>query len=733
MRTIISIILCSFLIASISPLLLIAQEKESAYYVSLSGKDAWSGRLADPNGDKTDGPFASLERARDEIRLLKKSDKFPRSGRTVYIRGGIYSVPKTFELSAEDSGLENAPVIWRAYPNEEVRLSGAKIITDFERLSNQSAIKRIDATYHDKIVQINLKAQGITNYGILKPTGFVSYERESRLIELDEALYVSTGTVNLDMKRYPTAMELFFNNKPMTLARYPNEGWVTIADVPQSGELKSEGQDRYMHEGIPRGRHYGRFTYSGDRPGRWEINDDMWMFGYWMRDWADQYQRIAIIDAQKREIYPAEPYHPRGYTKGQRYYYCNILEELNSPGEWYLDRESGILYFFPPSPIEKGETYVSLFEDLLLSMKGTSYIAIENIIFEGTRAGAIHIKGGANNTIAGCTIRNVGTDGIIIDNGLNNGIMSCDIYEMGDCGIILHGGDRKTLTPAGNHAVNNHIHHFSRINHTYRPAISISGVGNRAAHNRIHDAHHMAIGWAGNEHIVEYNEIYDVVLEGSDSGAIYNGRNPSEQGNIFRHNYFHHIGKFEGQGTAAIYFDDGECGNTVYGNIFYKTGVPGHALFGAVFIHGGRYNVIDNNIFIDCTQAYGETWWDNKRWENYYDEELWQEQIFKQVDISKPPYSTRYPWLVSLKHDNRLNVLSRNLVYKCASFLGRGTQELIDNLVTDEAPGFVDAANENLMLRDDSYVYKKIAGFKMIPFDKIGLYRDEYRSSISVK
>jgi hypothetical protein len=42
-------------------------------YVSPNGNDSWSGRLASPNRTRTDGPFATLERARDAIRALKRA------------------------------------------------------------------------------------------------------------------------------------------------------------------------------------------------------------------------------------------------------------------------------------------------------------------------------------------------------------------------------------------------------------------------------------------------------------------------------------------------------------------------------------------------------------------------------------------------------------------------------------------------------------------------------------
>jgi hypothetical protein len=107
--------------------------------------------------------------------------------------------------------------------------------------------------------------------------------------------------------------------------------------------------------------------------------------------------------------------------------------------------------------------------------------------------------------------------------------------------------------------------------------------------------------------------------------------------------------------------------------------------------------------------------------------------LHEEVAVTKPPYSERYPWIQNIMTDRRLNVLSRNLVYRCGSFIGRGEAKEIDNFVTDEAPGFLDESGGNFMLRDDSWVYNKIPGFKRIPFSEIGLYPDEYRNADSIK
>ena len=118
------------------------------------------------------------------------------------------------------------------------------------------------------------------------------------------------------------------------------------------------------------------------------------------------------------------------------------------------------------------------------------------------------------------------------------------------------------------------------------------------------------------------------------------------------------------------------------------------------------------------------------------------------VDIKKPPYSTHYPelanWIDPIDESGMCkgaipagNVMENNVVYRCGEKLkltGPKPQfDDINNFETQEAPGFVDAENMNFQLRDDSIVYKKIPGFKRIPFEKIGLYKDKYRNDIGKK
>ena len=317
-------------------------------------------------------------------------------------------------------------------------------------------------------------------------------------------------------------------------------------------------------------------------------------------DWADTYEKVAAINTAKHEIAIAAPQGAFGYTTGHHWYALNVLEELDTPGEWYLDRKRGILYFWPPSDISKGHPTVSTVHDLIY-LDHVSHVTLRGLTLETCRSTGVTVEGGDHNLIANCTIRNTGSQGAIVADGTNNGLQSCDITETGDGGVSLSGGDRKTLTPAHNFVVNCRIWRYSRWSRTYRPGVGIDGVGNRIAHCLIYDAPHNAILLGGNDHLIEYNEIHHVCLETGDAGAFYMGRDWTMRGNVVRYNYFHDIGgsagvKGEFHDAMAIYLDDTAAGTTVFGNVCVRAG---HA----VMVGGGRDDNVSNNIFVDCRPA----------------------------------------------------------------------------------------------------------------------------------
>ncbi|MGQ9696960.1 MAG: right-handed parallel beta-helix repeat-containing protein [Armatimonadota bacterium] len=654
------------------------------FYVSTDGRDSFSGTLPAPNDKRTDGPFATLERARDAVRELRRKNGggLPEGGVTVYIRGGRYERRAALELGPEDSGSAGSPVVYTAYKNEQVRLSGGRVASGWRPVTNQQVLARLVTEAKAKVLQCDLKALGITDYGRLARRGF------------------GIGTV-------PAALELFFKDKPMQIARWPNEGWTRIG-------------------GTPAGQQGGVFTYEGDRPSRWKPSDDIWVHGYWTWDWADSYERVKSIDTTKREVHTVEPHGVYGYTPGKRFYFLNVLEELDQPGEWYLDRHTGILYFWPPEPIDRATAVVSLLEAPLVIMRDVSHIAIRGIIFECSRGSGVQVTGGAHCIIADCTFRNLGTNAVDVNGGFHHQVVSCHIHDVGESGINLSGGDRRTLTPGRHAAVNNHIHHYSRWCKTYRPAIGVNGVGNRIAHNLIHDAPHNAVLLGGNEHVIEFNEIHHVCQQTGDAGAVYMGRDLTMRGNIIRYNYFHDIAPTiaEGQGftdVMAVYLDDCFCGTTVYGNLFRRAGR-------AAMIGGGRDNTIENNVFIDCNpsvhvDARGRGW--ASFWFDGRDPTLMDR--LKAVNHTQPPYSTRYPKLATILDDEPAQAKGNRILRNIC--VGGKWIELFDGLddrVVEIRNNLTDASEDMLVVESGVLKLKNAAlaariGFRPIPVGRMGL------------
>lgn len=666
-----------------------AEAKPMNFYVSPQGNDGWSGTLSSPNRGRTDGPFATLERARDAIRHLKKQGKLPPDGVTVWLRGGIYFRQNPFALTTEDSGTVVSPITYSAYRNEKVRIVGGKRVGGWKPVTDEAVLRRLPPEAHGKVVYIDLKRQGITDFGQMRRRGFGL-----------------SATI-------PAGLELFYEGKPMPLACYPNEGWLKIAATPA-------------------GQQGGRFTCDTPRLKRWAEAKDVWVHGYWTWDWADSYEKVVSIDPDKGEIVTAEPHGVYGYTPGKRFRVLNLLEELDAPGEWYVDRDMGVLYFYPPDE-GKGEAMVSLTETPLVTLQDASHVKIQGVTFEVCRGTAVEVRGGSRVVIAGCTFRNIGTVGVIIEGGNEHKVVSCDFMHLGDGGVQVSGGDRNTLTPCKHEVLNCLFTRFNRWSRTYRPAVLVNGVGVRVAHNLMYDSPHTAILLGGNDHLIEFNEIHHVCTETGDAGAFYMGRDLTQRGTVIRYNYFHDLGKSLQADTfvdvMAVYLDDCTCGTTIFGNVFVRAGR-------AAMIGGGRDNTVENNIFVDCepsvhVDARGMGW--ASFWFDGRDSTLMDR--LKAVPYQQPPWSERYPELVNILNDEPA-VPKGNKIVRNISVGGRWI-DLYDNLtdkivtirdnIIDSNAG-VEVTDRGVRLRKDSPAFK--IGFQSIPVEKIGLYRDAYRKRL---
>lgn len=665
-------------------------------------KAGWSFHVATNGNDSATGapgqPFATLERARDEVRSRRTKESWPVGGVEIIIGGGEYSVTNTFRLTAQDSGKLGAPIVFRAARGERPRFRGGTRLRDFQPVRDAGVLARVPEAARAGLVCSDLDAQGIKDVGKFDPGG-----------------YASGGGFSTR-----PLLELFWNGEPMQVARWPNDGWTRAGEM--LGEATKDARGRPVHR-------QGRFRFTDARAKTWAGERDLHLYGYWFHDWADSYDRVAKINPDEGVIELAPPLHRYGYKTGARFRAVNALCEIDVPREYYVDRNARVIYFLPPSDPAKGVAEISTMREPLVELAGVSHAGFEGLTWELGQVDGLHAKGGEGVVFAGCTMRGFGGYGITFDGGEAHGLISCDVSHMGRGGVAISGGDRRTLR-SGRHFIENcHIHHFSRIHPTYTPAIQISGVGARIRHNLMHDSGSSALRIAGNDHLVEFNEVHHVVLESDDQGGIDMWGDPTFRGNVYRWNYWHDIGTEFAVGQAGIRLDDAISGTLIYGNIFRRAGGGN---FGGVQIHGGKDNIVDNNIFIDCPAAISFSSWGEKRWAESLDgPDTVMAKALKDIDITKEPYRSKYPDVARLREGADSNRIWRNIVWNCGEFLrrGRNNHELLDNTLVSCDPGFRNATDDDLQLKPDAPVLKG-SSFRDIPFREIGLRRDAYRNRL---
>ena len=700
------------------------------YFVALNGSFSADGTK--------NHPFPSLDDAKKAIRQLKRENGLPKGNITVWLREGIYELPTSFTLTKEDSGTENGTISFRAYPGEKVILTGGKKIgfDKVKTISNEGAERIVDKNVIPKIREVDLAALGIADYGTNQITGF-------------RRPYVNA------------AMELFINGKAYHLARYPNKDQI---------QIKSEN---VIDNGITGENvfHPGSIRFDNEKLSQWSLAKDILVCGNFKYAWANDQLHVEKIDTKTGEVRFADS-HMYGLSGGEiwnQYYFFNLMEEIDEPGEYYIDHQEGKLYFFPYEEIKPSDTIiVSMLENAIVTLKGVDYVTFSNITFEDGRGIGVYMENTNSVKIKDCIIRNMGSVGVCVgmgskpspiyrhpdeahpfypieklsgrigslyellyentifnrEGGKNNGIIGCKIENTGCGGISLGGGDRLTLEPAGNYVSNCEFTNCARLDYSYKSPVNIDGVGNKIQHCQFNACPATTIYLHGNNHLIEYNVISDACNFMDDQGAIYLGRDPSEFGNIIRYNFFKNIGNF-GM-TMAVYYDDGACGTQLYGNVFYKAGSR------TIMVGGGSYNPIFNNIFIDSKLVFHL----DNRLENWAKNSLSPGGIFEirmnKVNYQKAPYSVAYPELVNYFKDSPQipihNDIKNNLFVNIKE-LHNGQKEWgpihDENVITNEDPGFADAANLNFTLKENSSIFKKLPEFKSIPFSEIGLIKNK--------
>ncbi len=526
-----------------------------------------------------ENPVADLSGA---LGLVKKAVKAGLTEPlTVHLSEGEY-LTEGLVMGEDASGTPEFPVCWKA--EGKVTVNGGLTLSPslFTGLSGEEK-ERLRGDAKEKVVKCDLTKLGLTRDDWGEMCAIGNYHSGNNY----DGAVVS-----------PMWCELFVNGTRQEIARYPDRDFLFCGEPVKEGIDKHRGllEEEFAKVRNPEGDIYSIDPETAKRAASWKSLDGVWMFGYPMFGWADMSSPVVSIDPDKCTMETAWV-SSMGIREHGSYYLYNIFEELDCPGEWFLDREKGILYLYPAAELETADIKLSLITTGLVRVEDGHDIVFSGIDFTGTRGDGLEIKG-KRIKIENCVIRNVAGWAVVLE-GEDCLVTGSEIERTGRGGIRLTGGDRADLTPSGDVVSYNHIHHIAEIFRTYNAAVELFGVGHLVTHNEIHDSAHVAILFHGNNHVMEYNEIYEVCKLADDASAIYAGRDYTIAGNIIRYNCFHDMRSDADNsiGIFGTYCDDNMGATYIEHNVFIRCQ-------SAVLFHGGHdLNFRGNLIALHCPKS----------------------------------------------------------------------------------------------------------------------------------
>lgn len=737
------------------------------FFVSSSGNDAWSGKLSAPNADHTDGPFASIRKAKEAVRILKNGlyrDIF------VLIRGGEYRLTETELFSSADSHYDSYKINYMAYPGE-IPVFHADVAVKDWRLEKQ--IKNLPAIAQGKVYVASIpslpvgKSLFYTMYDnglMLQRANSVGFEPTKKMKGGDGGGTDWKGLIEADRRTLPFpegALKNWSNLDDIEIFIQPNVGYVTNYLTLASVDVEAGVAHTKFPATYPMGK----------------IDKHLFAMG------------------------------------GGSFRVENVIDYLDEPGEWVVNTKEGLIYYWPKNnKMPEKVTVPALTEYFLVDGHESGNIA-RNIAFRGltfTRADRDFIQSGDNGIqhewdvwdkanamvrfrgveyceVNQCRFTNSGSAAIRFDlHAQSNMVKNSLIDYVGGTGILFCGyGPGKLNVNKSNRIENNQIHHCGELHYQANGIVIWQSGENIIRNNKIHDLPYDAIVLSGSRpmffnmagpnremegtlrrneiaseaqyqptdtraqvidhynkvvpysltrnNTVEDNEIFCTMLKMFDGNAIY--LSDVGFGNVVKRNYVHHLyGKGMQQGIRTDAFIKH---TTISENIVYNC-------------NGGGINVklyennVYNNIVADIHDIVYETS-DGKKTNMF----LGYMSLLEVYDRSEmPPHAKlevkhnifykSYPhntfYRESMVNGQKMEVkleqtnIDHNLYFdvhapdKGFSFLKSYQARGVDSNSIAADPLFVDVKHGDFRLRKESPAYK--IGFRDIEFSKIGLTKE---------
>lgn len=508
-------------------------------------------------------PFATIDRAKQATRDLL------RKGVKEEIRvvlNGEFQLTQPIVLEPADSGTAAAPIVYTSAPGRPAVISGGRSITGWKQDGKFWTVEIAD---------------------------------------------VKAGKWKFN--------QLFVNGQARPRARTPNEGFLRVAACP---------------EGTPKTANYHKDCQSfqfapGDLRADWTNLHDVEVIVYHF--WTDSHLPIQSINPEKNLVvfaHKAGKVFTDDFTEnGARYVVDNVFEGLDQPGEWYLNRRTGVLYYLPKPGETLGQVeFVAPVAPALLELRGrptqgqfVEHVAFRNIVFQYTNfslppgnsndqqgsasvTAAVALVGARHCRFEQCSFTRLGNWGVDLSRGCAD-----TVFAGNDVGYVAAGGFRVNGGNDQNSPVertaritleDNHVHHYGQVYPSAVGILLMHAEGCRVVHNDIHDGYYtgVSIGWVwgygrsvSRDNEIAWNHIHHIghgLL--SDMGGIYTlGVSP---GTALRSNLIHDVDANQ-YGGWGIYFDEGTTHILAENNVVYRT------KFAPFNIHFAKETTVRNNIF----------------------------------------------------------------------------------------------------------------------------------------
>ena len=739
------------------------------YYVSPTGDDANNGTKA--------SPFKTIEHALEQVK----------GGGTIWLTEGTYNPQFTLFLDKLNSGTKDNPVVLRGVEGDKVVMTRGKQMDSkrFKKVTSVEELDRLKEVAQGKVFVADLTGTGLEDMFQVRPdelkTEFYTMINWNGFV-LQQAQWPNRGYdyISETLDQGPTTRWLKKNEEPAAYSIDEPTGAVfKVRGVLDYKKLKAEF-DRTKDIGVF-GYHSNDWFYQKENLGAVNAVDENLKLLRFTRYGVGNPKlplprRVKLINVLCELDEPGEWY----YDHVDKKFYIWPVEPLSNEkpltivgGDPFIDAQ--------------GSEHITLrniiFENF--GKYGVKFERCNNILVGGCtfRSGidlGLLLTDGTDNTITGCDFYDLDRAFLLMGVYPSESFKYESQYGPGEPNFEYNKGkfgpNRRNLINENNVASNNHIHHCRLKGYGLA---SVGGVGAKFENNLIHNLNG-GIMYGYNDFLAQYNEFYDVGYEMGDWNAMYCGADLSFYNNMMKFNFVHHIMETpKGHPESAWRADDNASGLLTYGNIYYKCGRscsqgsgPAHSIENSISLETPYYwwtvqkpyhQISKKEFFeskkqehLDAQKAIKEgTLMKFDKWnllgkaEMVFGKEGWK---YNKAWLERYPYlptifnsltdEDQNPWCQTV--DTIRYNYSDNPGAKSFHIHGRNKLEPLEDMRNFlpgtahlDAPVEIDAEAMFVNVNELDFRMKEgfqpIDGFEEIPFEKIGLYIDEYRKTMPDK